>query len=63
MNIILIHPYIVVRELDIHMSEPLGLVSLATYLIEERNTLMIFIKSFITITVPSITPKNLWSTT
>jgi hypothetical protein len=32
MNIILIHPYIVVRHLDIHMSEPLGLVSLATYL-------------------------------
>jgi len=32
MNIILIHPYIVVRELDIHMSEPIGLVSLATYL-------------------------------
>jgi len=32
MNIILIHPYIVVRNLDIHMSEPLGLVSLATYL-------------------------------
>jgi len=32
MNIVLIHPYIFVRELDIHMSEPLGLVSLATYL-------------------------------
>lgn len=32
MNVVLIHPYIIVRDLDIHMSEPLGLVSLATYL-------------------------------
>nr|VFK28823.1 MAG: magnesium-protoporphyrin IX monomethyl ester (oxidative) cyclase [Candidatus Kentron sp. MB]VFK33965.1 MAG: magnesium-protoporphyrin IX monomethyl ester (oxidative) cyclase [Candidatus Kentron sp. MB]VFK76528.1 MAG: magnesium-protoporphyrin IX monomethyl ester (oxidative) cyclase [Candidatus Kentron sp. MB] len=32
MNIVLIHPHIVVRDPDIYLSEPLGLISLATYL-------------------------------
>ncbi|OQY48099.1 MAG: hypothetical protein B6247_25600 [Candidatus Parabeggiatoa sp. nov. 2] len=32
MNIVLIHPYIVVRDMGIYLSEPLGLVCLATYL-------------------------------
>lgn len=32
MNIVLIHPYIVVRETNIALTEPLGLISLATYL-------------------------------
>jgi magnesium-protoporphyrin IX monomethyl ester (oxidative) cyclase len=32
MNIVLIHPYITVRDTNIYLSEPLGLVSLATYL-------------------------------
>jgi hypothetical protein len=32
MNIVLIHPYINVRDTHIYLSEPLGLVSLATYL-------------------------------
>nr|VFJ58679.1 MAG: Radical SAM superfamily enzyme YgiQ, UPF0313 family [Candidatus Kentron sp. FW] len=31
MNIVLVHPYIVVRDMDIYLSEPLGIVSLATY--------------------------------
>lgn len=32
MNIVLINPYIIVNDIDISLSEPLGLVSLATYL-------------------------------
>lgn len=34
MNIVLVHPYITVRSRDTHLSEPLGLVCLATYLEE-----------------------------
>jgi len=34
MNVVLIHPYIVVRDLEISLSEPLGLISLATYIKE-----------------------------
>ncbi len=33
MNIVLIHPYITVREKNIYLSEPLGIVCLASYLI------------------------------
>ncbi|MDM8517350.1 radical SAM protein [Desulfobacterales bacterium HSG16] len=32
MNIVLIHPFIQVRDTNIYLSEPLGLISLATYL-------------------------------
>ena len=43
MNVVLIHPYINVREADTYMSEPLGLVCLATYLEEEFDDVKVTI--------------------